>query len=129
MTFKELGAHIQTDHKETLKFSCDTCDYKTEAMVNVRRHRANLHKGNAIKCSVDGCDYSCTKTFKTVAKEFTCDYENCQYKTQIKHSLQIHKENIHLQIKHICEHCGFHLTTRSNLCQHSSNVHRNESDT
>ena len=123
--FRELNEHVKTSHKETLKFRCDMCEYKTEFMVNKKRHQINLHKGNPTKCSEEGCDYSCKRTFKIIVRDYICDQENCQYKTTRKHDLQTHKENIHLQIKHTCEQCGFQASTRCNLSQHSKNVHGN----
>ena len=117
-TYKELVAHNKTYHGETLKFTCEKCEFRTQSLSIISKHNKNLHDGNAISCSVDGCDYSCFSVFTTIYREFTCDIKSCQYKTSRKPDLKVHNENIHLKIKHKCEDCGLEMTTRSNTPKH-----------
>merc|ERR1712029_899678 len=102
----KLEEHQLQEHgisKYTGKHSCPSCDFKTNTLENLRKHRAKLHDDYTHPCKL--CDF---KTYKPthlskhmlnehgISKwegKFTCP--SCDYKTNDNRRLSIHRYNLH----------------------------------
>ena len=55
-------------------------------------------------------------------KKFCC--EHCKKTYSTRSGLWVHVNSVHEGVKHTCTICGFKLKTRSNLCGHMKNKHK-----
>ena len=92
--------------KEILNLSCNDCGKAISSQTKLMTHLKQAHTKKPTEC--DECDYK------------------PNYKTGNSNALKIHKENIHMKIKHICVHCQTECTTKSNLTVHITKYHTEE---
>ena len=55
--------------------------------------------------------------------KFSCDFENCSYKTNKKSNMEMHRQGVHLNKKFMCPECDKPLSSKVNLNSHLRNVH------
>ena len=108
MTLKELASHYELYLSETICHKCNICDFKSQFVLTLRKHSANIHGKNALGCILEGCDYSCKWSFTTAAKEHYCGVESCKYKSSSKYYLRKHKEKKHFITLPQCDKCGLY---------------------
>ena len=93
---KGLKHHLRKIHGEK-KYACEICNKKFAFESFLNKH---IQKGHNI--GDEGTKYKCD----------VCDYVP-SYPSP--YSIKVHKEAVHLQIKHICPECSRECTTKSNL--------------
>jgi len=110
--YNNLSQHIEIVHKNTKKFSCQNCQKAFYDNRELRRHHIKfLQNGDCAKKVPDG---NC---------KFVCDYENCNYRSNKKSNMEMHKESVHMNVKYACPECGKNLSSKVNLNSHVKNVH------
>ena len=88
-------------NQEVKKFSCESCDYKTNYKCYLNRHVEQVH--DKIK------DIVCLQ---------------CDYKCSSSSDLKQHVKQIHDKIKDVvCLQCDFKCSTSGNLKQHVKGIH------
>ena len=110
--FSNLSQHIEIIHNDTKKYSCQKCGKRFYDNRELRRHHIKYLKTG--ECHKESAPDTC---------KFNCDYENCNYKTNKKSNLEMHKASVHLNLKFPCPECGKELSSKANLNSHVKNVH------
>ena len=136
-----MEEHNQTSHGG-IKFICIECNMSYSSQLRLNTHcKTEKHKMNESKeilylsCSDCGTAISSQDKLKahlkrahSAKKKTECD--ECDYKPKYKsgnsNAVKIHKENIHMKIKHVCLQCKTECTTKSNLTMHITKYHTEE---
>ena len=123
--FNTLWYMALVSHKrihEAKNFNCKKCDYTTQQMDELKTHR-KIHKGEKrYKC--DECEF-CSGNSQGLDRHkishnedawFTCDHDQCNYKTSTTKDLKKHK------IKHVeiykCDQCLYKTKDPNGLPKH-----------
>jgi len=134
----ELNSHRETSHAidNPDKF-CTIC---CKQFANLAQHQKIVHNGVNFKCQNCGKGFydnrelrrhhikflktrECKKEVSIGVCKYNCDFENCDYKTNKKGNMDMHKDSVHLNIKYDCPECNKKLSSRANLNSHVKNVH------
>jgi len=111
--YSNLHQHIEIVHNNTKKYSCQKCQKGFYDNRELRRHHIKYLKTGECQKEVGG-----PQVFK-----YSCDFENCSYKSNKKSNMEMHKQSVHLNIKFSCPECGKQLSSKANLNSHVKNVH------
>ena len=124
----------QNDKKlKDLKCPTENCNLSNTSIKGLKHHIRKMHGAKKHTCKI------CNKKFalesflnKHIQKGHTLGDEVTKYKCDVcdyvpsfpsLYSIKVHKEAIHLQIKHICPECSKECTTKSNLSKHIVQEH------
>ena len=110
--YSNLTQHIEIVHNNTKKYSCQKCQKGFYDNRELRRHHIKYLKTG--ECQKEASDETC---------KYTCDFDGCQYQTNKKSNMEMHKQSVHLNIKYSCPECGKQLSSKANLNSHVKNVH------
>ena len=131
---KTLNRHQRTVHNySNKKFVCEICNFQTSRKDNLTRHVLNLHSNDEsqtkYKCEL--CDFLTKykaslkthkkKIHKNEAGIFFCD--DCDYRSERKQLLQIHKICAHEKKIHSCTKCEFRTLDESVFAVHNASRH------
>ena len=105
-THCKVEKHKMNETKEILYLSCSDCGTEISSQAKLKAHLKQAHTKKPTEC--DECDYK------------------PKYKSGNSNAVKIHKENIHMKIKHICLQCKTEATTKSNLTMHITKYHTKE---
>lgn len=110
--FSNLSQHVEIVHNNVKNYRCQKCQKGFYDNRELRRHHIKyLKTGECKKESPPGfCKY-------------TCDFDNCEYKSNKKGNMEMHQKSVHLNIKYSCPECDKQLSSRANLNSHVKNVH------
>ena len=86
------------------RYPCDQCEFSTQYMANLKKHRQAKHDGVRYQCNL--CGHSSTTEF----------------------CLRKHKFNKHLGVKHPCDLCGFSSKSAAALTVHKKAKHAVEGE-
>ena len=129
-----LSNHVKKDHLNILRFSCGNCPLKTFYRHHLVLHQARAHRGE--ECEIIKIEQGQTdkivgiqdqkvkrrrwkppSTEEGSLNQFQCD--KCEFSTQNKMSLYIHKKNIHEKVKnYACSECDYKSYLRLNVKSH-----------
>ena len=126
-----LKNHLKVAH-DGIPFSCKQCSYSTFSESKIRYHNKSVHQGVSYQCEF--C------TFKTIyptsfdshqrafhssdEEKLICSENDCDYKTTLKHRLQIHRDSFHnVGPKPSCDQCGKIYANLNQLKMHMKNLH------
>ena len=103
-SIKGLKHHLRKMHGEK-KYACKVCNKKfaLKSLLNTHIQKGHTIGDEVTKYKCDVCDY--VPSFPSL------------------YSIKVHKEAVHLQIKHICPECSRKCTTKSNLSKHIVQEH------
>jgi len=110
--YSNLHQHIEIVHNNTKKYSCQKCQKGFYDNRELRRHHIKYLKTG-----------ECQKEPGPEVFKYSCDFENCQYRSNKKSNMEMHKQSVHLNIKFSCPECGKQLSSKANLNSHVKNVH------
>ena len=110
--YSNLHQHIEIVHNNTKKYSCQKCQKGFYDNRELRRHHIKYLKTG-----------ECHKETGPEVFKYSCDFENCQYRSNKKSNMEMHKQSVHLNIKFSCPECGKQLSSKANLNSHVKNVH------
>lgn len=126
-----LKNHLKVVH-DGIPFSCNQCSYSTTSEKKIRYHKKSVHQGVSYYCEF--C------TFKTIyptsfdshqrafhssdEEKLVCSEHDCDYKTTLKHRLQIHRDSFHnVRPKPSCDQCGNFYANLNRLKMHIKSLH------
>jgi len=110
--FSNLGQHIEIVHNNIKNYKCQKCGKGFYDNRELRRHHIKYLKTG-----------ECKKESPAGFCKYTCDFENCEYKSNKKGNMEMHQKSVHLNIKYSCPECDKQLSSRANLNSHVKNVH------
>ena len=110
--FANLAQHQKIVHNGVKNFKCQNCQKGFYDNRELRRHHIKFLKTR-----------ECQKEVTQAVCKYHCDFENCEYKTNKKGNMEMHKESVHLKMKYNCPECNKTLSSRANLNSHVKNVH------
>ena len=131
-----LKEHISKTH---FGLFCDICFYQPYVVEQLKEHNRNSHGGAFYPCQ--SCSLNCLSELnlkwhiknehnKKISKPKPVTTEGkqcnmCEYKPKKSslHAIRVHKESVHLGVRHICPQCQYPCTTRSNLSKHILEKH------
>ncbi|CAG2109335.1 unnamed protein product [Medioppia subpectinata] len=133
----------QVMHQTDRPFACDFngCHKTFKDKYRLKSHQLIHSTEPTVKCTVDGCTQLFLtqyfmirhriavhnfKPYDTKKHTFTCQWPGCEYTTQIKHRMDLHK-NMHTgERPYVCEwpECGKGFNDPSGLRTHM-NIHQN----
>ena len=119
--------------------SCNLCEYKTNHLGHLKRHKSNKHNIDVkwVCCNIDDCKFKCKsnselKSHKTNIHDidvtwFYCDIDECKFKFKQRGNLKRHKANIHdIDVSwYHCDidDCKFKCKRKLHLKSHKSFIH------
>jgi len=122
---------VITINQKRKKYQCEQCSYATKSRGHIKRHRKTVHRLDPyFYC--DHCSYKSERKgniashmrHKHLPKHIKCEYENCKYATNDPKLIQIHIDQVHLEIKNFnCDHCEFRCARKDNLTSHMKHNH------
>ena len=104
---KQLPIHIKKEHPQESLYLCDTCNYKTNWIANLRSHVASKHDGALFQC--DLCEYS---------NKWKPPY---YLHRNEKHGIFINKSKYREELENkevMCDKCGFNAFSKRELRYH-----------
>ena len=122
------------------RYACSNCDYKAINKSHIVEHQKRKHIGENCRPLKIGCKL-CTnninhvlhqnktriKSIKTVAGEFMCQENSCNFSTNQRDKLRYHYQNIHEGIKrYSCSHCHYQNFDKANVSRHQLQRHITE---
>jgi len=110
--FVHLEQHIEIVHNNTKNYRCQKCGKGFYDNRELRRHHIKYLKTG-----------ECHKEAPVGVCKYTCNYANCEYKSNKKGNMEMHEKSVHLNIKYSCPECDKQLSSRANLNSHVKNVH------
>ena len=110
--YTNLHQHIEIVHNNTKKYHCQKCQKGFYDNRELRRHHIKYLKTG-----------ECQKEAGAQVFKYSCDFDNCSYKSNKKSNMEMHKQSVHLNIKFSCPECGKQLSSKANLNSHVKNVH------
>lgn len=110
--FANLAQHQKIVHSGVKNFKCQNCQKGFYDNRELRRHHIKFLKNK-----------ECKKEVTDVVCKYNCDFVNCDYKSNKKGNMEMHRESVHLNIKYNCPECNKVLSSRANLNSHVKNVH------
>ena len=119
----ELEIHIELNHREVEKFSCDECDMTFVLLWRLKKHKSIHSENNNSYCHYFNNDKACPYArlgcmFKHESSPACIDIKNCSRRLcQFKH-----RNPTHIEAKS-CELCQFVGTSDENLESHVKNLH------
>ena len=135
-----MEQHNKTSHG-SIRFTCIECYKSYSSQLRLNTHcKAEKHKMNETKeilnlsCTDCGTAFSSQAKLKAHLRRFhtkkptecdECDYKP-KYKSGNSNAVKIHKENVHMKIRHTCPQCRTKATTKSNLTMHITKYHTEE---
>ena len=132
---QELVEHDRDQIKkirESQKFSCLHCDYKTNWISSLQTHIRTVHEREKFQWPVSNLKIEENnspqirtdverKVIREEGEKFACP--QCDYKSTEKRSLQTHIRSIHEGRKFQCKHCTYNATWPGDLQKHVKSVH------
>ena len=110
--FSNLAQHHKIVHSKVKNFKCLNCQKGFYDNRELMRHQIKFLKTS-----------ECKKEVTQAVCKYHCTFDNCEYKTNKKGNMAMHKESVHLNIKYNCPECNKTLSSRANLNSHVKNVH------
>jgi len=110
--FSNLSQHIEIVHNNIKNYRCQKCQKGFYDNRELRRHHIKYLKTG-----------ECKKETPAGFCKYTCNFENCEYKSNKKGNMEMHEKSVHLNIKYSCPECDKQLSSRANLNSHVKNVH------
>lgn len=99
----KLNNHIAKIHVKDFKYLCDICQEKYSTYTDLKNHRTRKHKQNP-----------------TI---FKCYFLGCDYKTNIKYSLQVHFCRHSGEKPFQCKKCPHAFSQKNSLTIHETKHH------
>jgi KRAB domain-containing zinc finger protein len=124
----------KTQKRIKRRYECEECDYSSKERRLLKGHVRRKHQDN--KCEYPGCNLRVSTPSRlrehmqvhANEKEYECDL--CDYRSNVKSSLNTHKKNKHLLSSdealharsraHKCSQCDFVSTSRIAIIRHES---------
>ena len=129
--YKDLGKKSQFDLSSTSNISEDSYTHTNmETQLDYFNTTGQYSEGAPKLESEVFIDFSDNKSWQgDFLEEPSVQCDLCNYKPNkpSKKTIRVHKEAIHLGVKHSCPHCEKTWTTRSNLLKHVANAHSGRS--
>ena len=110
--FSNLDQHVQIVHNNIKNYRCQKCQKGFYDNRELRRHHIKYLKTG-----------ECKKETPAGFCKYTCNFPNCEYKSNKKGNMEMHEKSVHLNIKYSCPECDKQLSSRANLNSHVKNVH------
>jgi len=110
--FSNLSQHIEIVHNNIKNYRCQKCQKGFYDNRELRRHHIKYLKTG-----------ECKKESPAGFCKYTCEFDNCEYKSNKKGNMEMHQSSVHLNIKYSCPECDKQLSSRANLNSHVKNVH------
>ncbi len=108
---QSLKTHVNVQHLG-IRYSCDKCEFTLGTIAYLNTHIRVAHEGLTFACNINGCDF------------VTNDRSNLRVHKRNKHQqkpfkckLQLHEENAEPTI------CGYQCTNRSEFLKHKADIH------
>ena len=151
-----LRYHIEKDH-QNIRWSCDKCDKVLFTKSGLREHVRSAHEKMRFKCDICGVTNRTERAIrkhKTTVHDkitrYSCQHENCGFKSYDQASLNnhvkmVHEGNkkkdkckicgkefssmswhmakVHTDIRHSCNQCEKSYITRTHLDEHITRFH------
>ena len=122
------NANVQADAKgDSLKYSCDKCDYKARLKQSLVVHTRSIHEGIKFPCSL--CDYKATekgslkKHIDHIHEGVRYPCTECDYVATRLDSIKIHKLTIHNGYKFSCPKCDYKASRQRYVKKHMDEKH------
>jgi len=110
--FSNLSQHIEIVHNNVKNYRCQKCQKGFYDNRELRRHHIKYLKTG-----------ECKKETPPGFCKYTCNFDNCEYKSNKKGNMEMHEKSVHLNIKYTCPECNKQLSSKANLNSHVKNVH------
>jgi len=110
--FSNLQQHIEVVHNNIKNYKCQKCQKGFYDNRELRRHHIKYLKTG-----------ECEKETPVGFCKYTCNFPNCEYKSNKKGNMEMHEKSVHLNIKYSCPECDKQLSSKANLNSHVKHVH------
>ena len=101
--------HMKTYHRNDKIFDCDTCEYKSNWLTNLRTHQQAKHSGTKLTCELCGWKTAWKPPFFEHKRVVHGIFQNnSKYKTDLEHS------------EDLCDLCGFTANSKRSMRLHKS---------
>ena len=128
-----LKRHIETVH-ENKRYPCDKCEFKGKSERSVKLHIESIHEKKRYPCTECNRIYTQKmnlnrhKKITHFAETINCDKIKypchlCEYKANIKRTLQCHIEAKHENKRYPCDQCDYKATHTGSLKLHKVRKH------
>ena len=106
-TKTDVVAHMKAEHPQEKLFSCETCPYKSNYMVNLKTHRNAKHNKETLECKK--CEW--TTTWRNAYSE------HMRFKHGVFQRNAKHKKDLEF-FKSVCDLCNFSATSELSMRLH-----------
>jgi len=119
-----LDKHRRNRHSdETIK--CDLCDYEHPTERGIKWHKAGKHEGRKYNC--DECDYvsiyPLNRHKRVRHKKIAKKCPECDYSTILGDHLKNHVDAVHKGVRYKCDDCDYVSRSKSSLRVHKRLTH------
>ena len=107
-TYRQLTIHYRADHPDKRIFKCESCEYSSNYLPNIKTHNNSTHKRLELSCSF--CVF--ITTWNTTFHQHMRDKHGVfqKFRTRV---------GAHLTGSLICEECGYKAKTEKQMRNHA----------
>ena len=108
---RKLVAHFRKEHPDETLFKCESCDYSSNYLANIKTHSESTHTQELRKCEV--CEFS--------TRWNTTFLQHMRDKHQV---IQRPRKCVTVTESMICHECGFEAKTKEQQRRHTHSLYK-----